>query len=113
MGTDMTVAFGMVGIVVLLGGGDMAPLGGFVYGIGGGGEINKHTLAWPKHGHSPGAQQWWWWLHMLVVVVGGGGVVVLRGKIRQSQCVMLVMFQPWLLNLATCRCLLLINGDYY
>ena len=37
------------------------------------GKIDKHTLAWPKHGCSPGAQWRRWQPRMLVVVVGGGG----------------------------------------
>ena len=37
------------------------------------GEIDEHTLAWPKCGHSPGARQWQWQPCVLVVVVGGGG----------------------------------------
>ena len=36
-------------------------------------EIDEHTLAWPKHGRSPGARRRRWQPRMLVVVVGGGG----------------------------------------
>ena len=37
------------------------------------GEIDEHTMAWPKHGHSPGARWQQWQPRVLVVVVGGGG----------------------------------------
>ena len=37
------------------------------------GKIDEHTMAWPKHGRSPGARWQRWQPHVLVVVVGGGG----------------------------------------
>ena len=47
--------------------------------------------------HSGGGGEWWWW---------GEGM-------GRSQCVTIMMFQPWLLDLATHGCLLLINHNYY
>ena len=74
MGTDVACVDGRGWCHWLLGErGDVALFSGFGHGIGGIGKINKHTLAWPKHGDSPGARWWRWQPHVLVVVVGGGG----------------------------------------
>ena len=65
----------------------------------------------PKVGVHQGAWWWRWRLHVTVVVVGDGGG---SGKgWGTSQHVTFVTFQPWLLDLATRRRLLIINGNYY
>ena len=52
--------------------------------------------------------------HTVVVVVnGGGGEWWWEEGMGRSQCVTVMMFQPWLLDLATHGCLLLINHNYY
>ena len=58
----------------------------------------------PKAGSHRGAR--WRWLQLCMMVV-------VKGKDGWSQYVMLVMFQPRLLDLATRGHLLLINSDYY
>ena len=77
----------------------------------GAGGVDELTPDWPKSGHSPGARRWRWQPHIMVVVVGDGGG---SGKgWGMSQHVTFMMFQPWLLDLATHGHLLIINGNYY
>jgi hypothetical protein len=87
-----------------LGGGDVASLGA--------GGIDELTRDWPTSGQSPGCST-----AAVAAARNGGGwwmvVVVVRGKMRRSQCVTRVTFQPRLLDLATRGRLLLINGNYH
>ena len=76
-------------------------------GVVGRWRLDENALAWPKRGHSPGAQRRRWRPRVLVVVV------VVKGKLGRSQCVTFVTFQPRLLDLATRGRLLVINGNYY
>ena len=65
----------------------------------------------PRVGSHQGARQQWWQPCVMVVVVDSGGGSEERWG--TSHIVMFMTFQPQLLDLATCRCLLLINGNYY
>ena len=100
-------SMGMVGVVGRWGRGVMWHCSvALVMASVGVGEIDEHTLAWPKCGCSPEARWRQWQPRVLVVVV-----VVVRGKMGRSQCVMSVMFQLQLLNLATHGRLLLIKNN--
>jgi hypothetical protein len=84
-------------------GGDVA----FAGGVG----IDELPRIGPKVGIHWGARRRRWQPRVMVVVVGDGGGSGKRWG--TSQCVTFVTFQPRLLDLATHRRLLIINGNYY
>ena len=61
----------------------------------------------PNAGSHWGTQWQWWQPCIMVVVVGDGGSGKRWGMSH------IVTFQPWLLDLATRGCLLLINSNYH